>query len=114
MPCDTFRKNAGQSLEQRKKEVRATVGALNIALMRGRVKVVVGPQGAVSFSGWAEADRNGVTDACAYRRLMVEGSAIAKAEIAKAERLSGRSINRQVLAAGVHSHDGGQTWNDKG
>lgn len=33
-----------------------------------------------------------------------------RAEIARAEQIAGRSVDRQVLAAGVHSHDGGKTW----
>lgn len=63
--------------------------------------------------GWDEAERDGVTDACAYRRLMVSGSALAKAAIAHAEQLAGHSVDRRVVAHGVHSHDGGQTWHEK-
>jgi hypothetical protein len=39
---------------------------------------------------------------------------LAKAKIAQAEMLSGRSINKQAVGAGVHSHDGGATWHHKG
>jgi hypothetical protein len=52
-----------------------------------------------------------VSDACAYRRIMSIGSA--KAAIARAEQLAGRSIDRRVVAQGVHSHDDGRTWHDK-
>lgn len=45
---------------------------------------------------------------------MVTGSVLAKAEIARAELIAGRSINRQVIGQGVHSHNGGDTWHGKG
>jgi hypothetical protein len=76
--------------------------------------VKVGPQGGIAFDGLSDAERDGVTDACAYRRLMVSGSALAKAAIARAEQLAGRSVDRRVVGHGVHSHDGGRTWHDKG
>lgn len=109
MPCDT-RLKAGQSITNRKDEILRTVEAVQRALVAGRVKVKIGPQGAIAFDGIEQ--RNDVTDACIYRRIMVSGSALAKAEIAKAERLAGRSVNRQAVAHGAHSHDGGHTWHD--
>lgn len=108
MPCDTKLK-PGQTLQQRAAEVRSTVERLNAALVAGRVTAKVGAEGGIVFSGF-DADRNGVTDACAYRRLMVTGSATAKAAIARAEMIAGRSVNRQAIGQGLHSHDGGQTW----
>ena len=107
MPCET-RKRAGQSIQQRATEVREAVSALEGALARRKAKVVVGPQGAVTFTGWE--NRNDVTDACAYRRIMATGSALARMEIAKAEKLAGRVVDRKVIVQGVHSHDGGSTW----
>jgi hypothetical protein len=69
----------------------------------------------VAFIGLTDQERDGVTDACAYRRIMATGSALAKAKIASAEALSGRTVNRQAVAQGHHTHDGGQTWhNHKG
>lgn len=112
MPCDT-RLRAKQSPQQRKAEVKAAVEALDRALLRRQIKAVVGPQGAITFAGWAEEQRNGVSDACAYRAIMVSGSALARAEIAKAEQMAGRGVDRRVLAAGTHSHDGGVTWNGR-
>jgi hypothetical protein len=109
MPCDTKLKN-GQTLSQRADEVRQVVSNLDRALQARRVKITIGPQGAIAFSGLTDAERAGVTDACAYRRLMATGTALARAEIAKAEQLSGRTINRQVIGQGAHSHDGGKTW----
>lgn len=109
MPCDTALKPR-QTIQQRATEVRAAVARLSEALATGRVKAKVGPQGAIAFDGWAEISRDGVTDACAYRRIMVSGSALARAAIARAEQLAGRSVDRQVIGQGVHSHDGGKTW----
>jgi len=107
MPCERTTKQ-GQSLRDRKGEVLAAVAALERALLRRKVRAVVGPQGAIAFEGWTE--RNGVTDACAYRRIMSTGSAIARAEIARAEQMAGRTVDRKIIAAGVHSHDAGNTW----
>lgn len=109
MPCDTKLK-AKQTIQQRAEEIRKAVALLDKGLVSGRIKPVIGPQGAITFSGFADAERDGVTDACAYRRLMVTGSALAKAAIARAEQMSGRSVNKSTLAHGVHSHDGGKTW----
>jgi hypothetical protein len=109
MPCDT-RLKPKQTLQQRAEEVRRAVVRLSDALAAGRVKPTIGPQGAIAFVDWNDSERDGVTDACAYRRLMVSGSALAKAAIARAEQLAGRSVDRRVLAQGTHSHDFGETW----
>lgn len=109
MPCDT-RLKPKQTISERKAEVVKMVATLAQGLVSGRVVAKVGPQGAIAFDGLSDAERDGVTDACAYRRLMVSGSALAKAAIARAEMLSGRSVNKQALAHGVHSHDGGKHW----
>jgi len=114
MPCDTKLKQ-GQTISDRKAEVLKTVEAVRKGLVSGSIKPKIGPQGAIAFEGLFAIDRNDVTDACIYRRLMATGSALALAEIAKAERLAGRSVNRQAIATGAHSHDGGNTWhNHKG
>lgn len=109
MPCDTKLKPQ-QTIQQRAVEVRRAVERLAKDLAAGRVRAKVGPQGAIAFEGWGVLERDGVTDACAYRRLMVTGSALAKAAVAKAEQLAGRTVDRKALAAGHHSHDGGRTW----
>ncbi len=111
MSCDT-RTLPNQTLTQRKEEVLQAVTRLNGLLARGLVKPKIGPQGAIVFEGWADADRGRVSDACAYRRLMAIGGALAKATIAKAELLAGRSVNKQAVAVGAHSHDGGISWHD--
>ena len=84
------------------------VGRLNRGLARGTIKPKVGPQGAITFIGFDGADRDGVTDACAYRRIMQTGSQQAKLAIMKAEQMAGRSVDRQALAQAIHSHDGGE------
>lgn len=108
MACDT-RLKPRQTITERKVEVRKAVTQLEKLLASKAVTAVVGPQGAIAFQGWGE-ERDGVSDACAYRQIMVHGSALTKAAIARAEQLAGKSVNRQVVGHGVHSHDGGKTW----
>jgi len=109
MPCDTKLKT-GQTITQRKEEITRAVAKVTAGLVNGSIRVKLSPQGAIAFDGLTEQDRNNVTDACMYRRLMATGSPLAKAKIAAAEALLGRSVNRQVVASGLHSHDGGKTW----
>lgn len=109
MPCDT-RLKPKQTISERATEVKKAVERLSAALAIGGVKVKVGPQGAIAFEGWVDKERDGVTDNCAYRRLMVTGSALAKNAIQRAEQLAGRTVNKQIVGQGVHSHDGGRTW----
>lgn len=111
MPCDTKLKR-NQTIQQRAEEVRRAVGRIDFLLLSRRVKPKVGAQGAIAFEGIPEDVRDGVTDACIYRRIMATGSALAKAELARAELLAGRSVDRRVIAQGHHSHDGGQSWHD--
>lgn len=111
MPCDTYL-SKGQTLAERKEEVKRVVTLYDQLLAKGRAKVKIGSQGAVTFTGLeVEAvDRRFVTDACIYRRIMSTGSTLARLAVAKAERLAGRVVDRRVVAQGVHSHDGGETW----
>lgn len=111
MPCDT-RLKPKQTIQERADEVRRAVGRIQAGIIQGRVKVKVGPQGAIAFDGVTNEERDGVTDACAYRRIMISGSALAKAAIARAEQMAGRSVDRAVVGQGHHSHDGGRTWHD--
>ena len=107
MACDTVR-SVGQSLAAREAEVKGALRRLEQALAAGQARVVVGPTGAVAFQAWA--DRAGLSDACAYRVLTVEGSWILRQAVARAEAMGGRKVNTQAVAAGHHSHDGGRTW----
>jgi hypothetical protein len=112
MACETKLKPR-QTISQRKAEVRAVVSFLDELIRKGKVKVVVDKRtGAVAFNGMTDSEKDGVTDNCAYRRIMSTGSALARAAIAQAELVAGRSINKQAVAQGVHSHDGGLTFHD--
>lgn len=111
MPCDTQLKPQ-QTIQQRADEIRRAVEKLARGITSGAVRVRVGPQGAVAFEGFSDTDRDRITDACAYRRLMVSGNALAKSAIARAEQIAGRGVSRQAIAHGAHSHDGGATWHD--
>jgi len=111
MPCDTKLKK-GQSISERKIEIKESVDKLAAALAAGKVKPVVGAKGGIAFPGWAEGQANGVTDNCGYRKIMSSGSALAKMAIERAELLAGRKVDRQVIGQGAHSHDGGRTWHD--
>jgi hypothetical protein len=112
MPCDTRLKRR-QTIQQRAAEVRSVTERVSQGLTAGRIKAKVGPQGAIAFLGLTDEERDGVTDACVYRRLMVTGSALARAKIAQAEQMAGRTVDKQALAQGHHSHDGGVSW-DRG
>lgn len=110
MPCHTqLRPN--ETTEQRSERARAATARLEAALTAGRANVVIDKRtGAISFKGWTETDRDGVADACAYRRLTAAGSSALRLAIARAEVQAGRKVNQQAIAEGVHSHDGGVTW----
>jgi Flp pilus assembly protein TadD len=107
MSCDT-RTLKNQTLTQRKGQVREAIARLNTLLMRRQVKPVIGPQGAIAFQGWSETDRGMVSDACGYRMIMSTGSALARAEIARAEAMAGRTVDRAVIGQGGHYH--GETY----
>jgi len=109
MACDT-RLKPRQTIQERAVEVREATVRLAAALAAGRVQVKIGANGVPVFTGWDEQSRDGITDACAYRRIMATGSALARMAIAKAEQMSGRAVNKQAVAQGHHSHDGGATW----
>ena len=111
MPCDTKAKR-NQTLQQRASEVRDVVTKVAAKLVSGLVKVKIGPTGGIAFVGLTDEERDGVTDSCLFRRIMATGTATAKLAIQRAEQLAGRTVDRQALAHGHHSHDGGHTWHD--
>lgn len=111
MACET-RLKKNQTIQQRADEVRRAVGKVQARLIDKRVQVKIGAQGGIAFVGIPDEERDGLTDACIYRRIMSTGSPLAKAAIARAEQLAGRTVNRQIVGQGVHSHDGGHTWHD--
>jgi hypothetical protein len=113
MPCDRKLKK-GQTVSERAAELRKRGEQVDRLLAGGRVGVKIGPQGGVTFTGIPEDVRDGMTDACVYREIMARGSHQAKMAIAKAERLAGRTVDKKVVASGLHSHDGGASWHPKG
>lgn len=107
MPCDT-QVLPGQTLEQRNREIDEALRRLESQLQAGQVVVKIGANGAIAFDSWANRDR--VTDVCAYRALTLKNSFALRRAIATAEARSGRKVNPRAVAAGVHSHDGGKSW----
>lgn len=118
MPCDTvFRRN--QTLSQRKAEVKTVLGKISEDIKRNRIVPVVSKRGAITFvrklpNGQTvpidNRERDDVTDACIYRAVMRTGSALERHAILKAEEQARVKVDPKLVAAGVHSHDGGQTW----
>ena len=109
MPCDTKLKQ-GQTISERIIEVKKVVSRLDQMLAAGKVRTKISREGAVAFEGVSAEDRDGVTDACVYRRILATGSALARAALEKAEMLAGRKIDKKVVGSGLHSHDGGKSW----
>lgn len=109
MPCDS-RLKPRQTIQERVAEVKRAIQKIEAGLATGRIKPVVGATGGITFTGLADTDRDGVTDACVYRRIMATGSVTAKMAIARAEQLTGRTVDRHALAHGLHTHDGGKSW----
>lgn len=108
MPCDTKLK-PNQTITQRKLEITEVVDRIQKGLVNGSVKLRLAANGAPAFDGISDAEKNSVTDACAYRRIMATGSALAKAKLQAAQTLLGKQV---VSSTGVHSHDGGKTWHN--
>lgn len=81
---------------------------LEAALAAGTVAVAVSGKGGVAFRGWT--DREDISDVCAYRALTASNSPALRRALARAEVIAGRKVDAQVVATGVHSHDGGKTW----
>jgi hypothetical protein len=107
MPCDRILQK-DETLTMRKESIRKKTEELERGLASGKIKVRIGPQGAVAFEDWA--DRGQISDNCAYRRIMAKGSAMARMKVADAEQLAGRSVSKKMVAQGAHSHDGGASW----
>ena len=110
MPCDTVRTMPQQTFAERQEEVRRALNGLRKDLVSGRARIAIAANGAVAFAGWGNEDRRGITDACAYRTLAVEGAWAFRQAVARAEAQHGRKVNDRAVAAGFHSHDGGTTW----
>lgn len=107
MACD-FRIPAGMTPQKRKTQIEEAMARLQKALAAGTVTIKIGANGALTFNGaW---DRAGISDSCAYRKLMAAGSPELRRALGRAEALAGRKADERVIASGVHSHDGGKTF----
>jgi hypothetical protein len=106
MPCD--------SVAQTPEWVRQTEDALRrlaASLEGGSVSLVIdGASGSIAFRNWDASVRGGLTDLCAYRRLLSENSWPLRLALARAEQAAGRAVSPAAVGAGVHSHDGGASW----
>lgn len=70
----TFKPNTpkpDQTLAERAAEVRADIKRIDQLVAARTVRVIVGPQGAVAFDGLTREQRDGLSDACIYRRAAV-------------------------------------------
>ncbi len=104
MPCLTT-----PNLTAPQKQARLTaVQRLRALLAAGTVTVAVGRTGGVALVGWADADRGGVSDLCAYRAL--SNTPEMRRALLKAEAASGHRMDPRAIASGLHSHDGGSSW----
>lgn len=109
MACTSILKQ-GQTLQQRMTEIDRALKRLEQYLATGVVQLVIGPNGAVAIRGWNPKDRDGMTDVCTVRSLMATNSQPFKMALLRAEAISGKKMNPQMIGQGVHSHDGGRTW----
>lgn len=110
MAC-TGRRTPQQTAAQRQAEVDAALEKLARGLAAGTKRAVIGPNGELAFEGWSENERSDLTDACAYRVLLLERDDWeVKQAIAAAETVAGRALDVNTISSGTHSHDGGRTW----
>lgn len=98
----------GQTLAQRAKEVREAKEKVKKLLALRKIGVVIGRQGAITFTGIPDGDRRGMTDACIYQA--VKATPAFRAALLRAEASAGRKLDERQIVAGVHSHDNGATW----
>lgn len=104
MPCMT----QPTLTEQQRSAQRGALARLETALGAGTVKVVIGRAGGVTFAGWRDDQREGVSDLCAYRAL--SNSPAMRRAVLRAEAMGGNRMDPRAIASGLHSHDGGSTW----
>lgn len=107
MPCDT---KPSLTKEERQAQANALELLARKLKVGGGASVVIGANGSIAFRGWEGEERGGLSDLCAYRKLLATGSPELRTAVARAEAMSGRRIDGRAIAAGVHSHDGGKTW----
>ena len=114
MPCDQWRAAPAQTLSARKTQITEIMARVTVLLAKRQIKPVVDRKtGAITFDGIPSVLRQGVSDACIYRRLLAGKNPVAAAEIRRAEAAAGRPVSSKAVAEGIHSHDGGQSWQPK-
>lgn len=104
MPCDTrptLTQLQRQAQDEALKRLQAALGA-------GAITLTIGRQGALAITGWAEDQREGLSDVCAFRRLA--NTPELRRALAAAEARAGVRLDRRMITQGVHSHDGGKSW----
>ena len=107
MPCSSMLR-PNQTLQQRGDEIKLALKRLERYLATGSARIGIGTNGAVMFQGWR--DRDDVSDVCAFRTLLAENSWELRQAIARAEMTSGRKVNVNTVASGLHTHDDGESW----
>jgi len=106
MPCDSV-----PQTPEWQRQTKAALDRLAQSLEGGSVALVIDrATGSIAFRGWDATQRGGLTDLCAYRRLLADNSWPLRLAIARAEQAAGRSVDAMAVGSGVHSHDGGETW----
>lgn len=91
-----------------KAKQRSAIERLAQAITAGTISIIVGRAGGIAFKGWSEADREGVSDLCAYRLIANEPGV--RRALLRAEAMSGNRMDPRAIASGMHSHDDGATW----
>jgi hypothetical protein len=113
MPCFSQREPQ-QTEEQRRAEVKKALTDIDKLIAKRKIKLKIGPQGAITFLGLEQAQRGRMTDVCIFNRLMQNGSEAVKQALIQAEQMAGRKVSAKALTQGIHSHDGGASWHPRG
>lgn len=109
MACWTYVK-PNQTQEERTREIQKATANIARMIAAQKVKIKVGPQGAVTFLGVPSDVRDGMSDSCVFAGLSRFGSQAFKNAVARAEQMAGVKVDPAAIEAGIHSHDGGATW----
>lgn len=105
MPCITN----PTATPAKKAKQREALTKLQASIGAGSVEVIVAKgTGAFALKGWGAADREDISDLCAYRALM--NTPEMRRAVMRAQVMSNTPLSARAVASGVHSHDGGKTW----
>lgn len=88
---------AEEILEAEAARTAAVTETVSKALVAGTVRLQVSARGGIEFSGLGAGLRDGLSDEVIYRNILVNGSASAKAAIARAEQMSGRRVDPKIV-----------------